>query len=116
MNHSVAAAAAAADRCERVVCPKPRRLGLPLRWHSSNQQEAFDSKAGNELLDIIVLAKTYNEEAKASERIHKGSSTVSLEEAKAQGEGAAGGGALPGGAISDGGGGPRRLGNRRRLL
>ncbi|XP_051145523.1 uncharacterized protein LOC127261287 isoform X1 [Andrographis paniculata] len=57
MNHSVAAAAAAADRCERVVCPKPRRLGLPLRWHSSNQQEAFDSKAGNELLDIIVLAK-----------------------------------------------------------
>ncbi|KAL3644661.1 hypothetical protein CASFOL_009841 [Castilleja foliolosa] len=56
---------------EPVVCPKPRRLGLlhatlnepsfvrPLRWHSSHQQDVFDAKAGNELLDII-LAKGNN--------------------------------------------------------
>ncbi|CAA0809008.1 Unknown protein [Striga hermonthica] len=64
----------AAGRCmekkETVVCPKPRRLGLahatldpsyarPLRWHMSHQQEDCDSRAGNELLDII-LAKGNN--------------------------------------------------------
>ncbi|XP_051146236.1 uncharacterized protein LOC127261859 [Andrographis paniculata] len=49
-----------------VVCPKPRRLGLihtnlescygrPFRWHMSHlQEDCIDSKAGNELLDIIL--------------------------------------------------------------
>ncbi|KAL3830910.1 hypothetical protein ACJIZ3_019712 [Penstemon smallii] len=60
-----AAAAGRSVEKETVVCPKPRRLGLihtalyepsamrPLRWHVSHQQEICDSKAGNELLDII---------------------------------------------------------------
>ncbi|KAJ8570152.1 hypothetical protein K7X08_006729 [Anisodus acutangulus] len=52
-----------------VVCPKPRRLGLlnvainepirPLRWHVSHQQELCHSRAGADLLDII-LAKGGN--------------------------------------------------------
>ncbi|KAB1221065.1 hypothetical protein CJ030_MR3G018950 [Morella rubra] len=51
---------------EHVICPKPRRLGLfnattindqpvrPLRWHLSHQSELCDSKAGSDLLDIIL--------------------------------------------------------------
>ncbi|GER43856.1 hypothetical protein STAS_20726 [Striga asiatica] len=53
------------DKRETVVCPKPRRLSLaqatvdpflarPLRRHMSHQQEDCDSRAGNELLDIIL--------------------------------------------------------------
>ncbi|KAF8390123.1 hypothetical protein HHK36_024645 [Tetracentron sinense] len=52
------------DRRDPVVCPKPRRLGFfhnaindpirPLRWHLSHQAELCDSKAGTELLDIIL--------------------------------------------------------------
>ncbi|XP_047938797.1 uncharacterized protein LOC125186471 [Salvia hispanica] len=53
------------ERKETVVCPKPRRLGLnrstldpafatPSRWQFSHQQEDYDAKAGNELLDIIL--------------------------------------------------------------
>ncbi|KAL6010900.1 hypothetical protein ACLOJK_001342 [Asimina triloba] len=49
------------DRKDSVVCPKPRRLGLsvhdpirPLRWHVSYQAEVCESKAGTELLDIIL--------------------------------------------------------------
>ncbi|KAJ4846608.1 hypothetical protein Tsubulata_033253 [Turnera subulata] len=46
-----------------VVCPKPRRVGVmannpirPLRWNlSANQAEMYDSKAGAELLDIILM-------------------------------------------------------------
>ncbi|KAB1211194.1 hypothetical protein CJ030_MR6G021614 [Morella rubra] len=45
-----------------VVCPKPRRVGIlannhlrPLRWHMSHQTEVCDSKAGAELLDIILM-------------------------------------------------------------
>ncbi|XP_057765753.1 uncharacterized protein LOC130986372 [Salvia miltiorrhiza] len=60
-----AAAGRSMERKETVVCPKPRRLGLtrttldptyarPLRWHFSHQQEDYDVKAGNELLDIIL--------------------------------------------------------------
>ncbi|XP_028113201.1 aconitate hydratase 1-like [Camellia sinensis] len=44
-----------------VVCPIPRRVALltnnpmrPLRCHVSHQAEVFDSKAGAELLDIIL--------------------------------------------------------------
>ncbi|GFP85350.1 hypothetical protein PHJA_000678700 [Phtheirospermum japonicum] len=62
---AAAAAGRSADKRETVVCPKPRRLGLvhatvepsysrPLRWHMSHQQEDCESKAGNELLDIIL--------------------------------------------------------------
>ncbi|KAG6412939.1 hypothetical protein SASPL_125634 [Salvia splendens] len=53
------------ERKETVVCPKPLRFGLnrstldpayatPLRWQFSHQQEDYDAKAGNELLDIIL--------------------------------------------------------------
>ncbi|KAL1553585.1 hypothetical protein AAHA92_14242 [Salvia divinorum] len=60
-----AAAGRSMERKETVVCPKPRRLGLnsntldpsyarPLRWHFSHQQEDYDAKAGNELLEIIL--------------------------------------------------------------
>ncbi|KAF5479897.1 hypothetical protein F2P56_000680 [Juglans regia] len=45
-----------------LVCPKPRRVGVlannpvrPLRWHMSHQAEVCDSKAGAELLDIILM-------------------------------------------------------------
>ncbi|KAL2462103.1 hypothetical protein Adt_45523 [Abeliophyllum distichum] len=50
-----------------VVCPKPRRFGLPLQFdepirspsrllHINNEQsEACDAKAGTELLDIILM-------------------------------------------------------------
>uniref|UniRef100_A0A7N0U1G7 Uncharacterized protein n=1 Tax=Kalanchoe fedtschenkoi TaxID=63787 RepID=A0A7N0U1G7_KALFE len=43
-----------------VVCPKPRRVGFfsssikPAGWHASHQADICDSKAGNELLDIIL--------------------------------------------------------------
>ncbi|KAL2559006.1 hypothetical protein Fot_03745 [Forsythia ovata] len=72
------------DKKETVVCPKPRRVGLthatrptttttpttmlndppvrPLRWLFSHQQEVCDSKAGNELLDIILAKGGYGAE------------------------------------------------------
>ncbi|XP_061348608.1 uncharacterized protein LOC133293984 [Gastrolobium bilobum] len=57
------------DQNGPVICPKPRRLGvlmnmpvLPLRWHLSQQAEGFDSKAGAELLDIILKRESYGEE------------------------------------------------------
>ncbi|CAI9775149.1 unnamed protein product [Fraxinus pennsylvanica] len=69
------------DKKETLVCPKPRRVGLipatrpptttttlndppvrPLRWHFSHQQEVCDSKAGNELLDIIFAKGGYGVE------------------------------------------------------
>ncbi|KAG8639109.1 uncharacterized protein LOC110600264 [Manihot esculenta] len=53
------------DRRDSVVCPKPRRLGLlnvtandhpvrSLRWQISHQAELCDSKAGTDLLEIIL--------------------------------------------------------------
>ncbi|EYU38168.1 hypothetical protein ABFS82_04G139600 [Erythranthe guttata] len=53
-----------------VVCPKPRRIGLPLfhepikptsrLLHFNNQSaEAYDAKAGTELLDIIRMKGGY---------------------------------------------------------
>ncbi|TXG51448.1 hypothetical protein EZV62_023972 [Acer yangbiense] len=60
------------SRLDAVVCPKPRRLGLlnpsindsirPLRWPSNNQSETGDSKAGSELLDIILAKGGYGGE------------------------------------------------------
>ncbi|GER29888.1 cyanate hydratase [Striga asiatica] len=67
-----AAAYRSVDMKESVVCPKPRRLSLlhatlnepsqvrPLRWHTSLNQEVFDAKAGNELLDFILTKGTTN--------------------------------------------------------
>ncbi|KAL9297521.1 hypothetical protein ACSQ67_023417 [Phaseolus vulgaris] len=44
-----------------VFCPKPRRAGvlmnlpiLPVKWHLGQQTEGSDSKAGAELLDIVL--------------------------------------------------------------
>ena len=64
MRSSVVAGVPISDRRDPVVCPKPRRLGLvnstfndplrPLRWHLSHQAEISDSKAGTDLLDIIL--------------------------------------------------------------
>ncbi|KAK6128115.1 hypothetical protein DH2020_038146 [Rehmannia glutinosa] len=57
-----------------VVCPKPRRIGVPLHFHEpirppsrllhiNNQQgEAYDAKAGTELLDIIRTKGNYGSE------------------------------------------------------
>ncbi|KAI3976938.1 hypothetical protein MKX01_008796 [Papaver californicum] len=51
------------DRKDPLVCPKPRRLGVgiqhhdsirPFRYHFSHQAELSDSKAGMELMDIIL--------------------------------------------------------------
>ncbi|GMJ03304.1 hypothetical protein like AT1G68490 [Hibiscus trionum] len=53
------------DPRETMVCPKPRRLGLlntsfndhpvrSLRWQISHQTELCDSKAGSDILDMIL--------------------------------------------------------------
>eukprot|EP01018_Ginkgo_biloba_P027136 Gb_33375 [translate_table: standard] len=52
------------EKCEEVICPKPQRLGLTnhpladfpktLRWHRSHTTEHSESKAGVEILDIIL--------------------------------------------------------------
>ncbi|KNA03895.1 hypothetical protein SOVF_204780 [Spinacia oleracea] len=53
------------DRKDSVVCPKPRRVGAlnttfndssrpPIRWHFGHHSEISDSRAGSELLDIIL--------------------------------------------------------------
>ncbi|KAJ8774698.1 hypothetical protein K2173_017144 [Erythroxylum novogranatense] len=58
------------DRIDTVICPKPRRLAVlhpgavndhpfpapvrPLRLHLSHQMDLCDSKAGNDLLDMIL--------------------------------------------------------------
>lgn len=54
------------DQKNPIFCPKPRRVGLlsnnpmrHLRWH---QPEACDSKAGAELLDIILMKEGYGVE------------------------------------------------------
>lgn len=52
-------------RKDTVVCPKPRRVGVrttpsindpsrPLRWHFGHHSELSDSRAGSELLDIVL--------------------------------------------------------------
>ncbi|XP_057976881.1 uncharacterized protein LOC131161604 [Malania oleifera] len=50
------------DRREPVVCPKPRRVsmlinspGRPLRCYPSHPAEVCESKAGVELLDMILM-------------------------------------------------------------
>ncbi|KAK9271553.1 hypothetical protein L1049_001913 [Liquidambar formosana] len=62
------------DWKDSVVCPKPRRVGLlannpmrPLRRHMSYQAEVCDSKAGAELLDIILMKEGYGAEQSATQ-------------------------------------------------
>lgn len=61
------------DRRDSVVCPKPRRMGFldstindpirPLRWHLSHHQSEYsDSRAGTDLLDIILSKGGYSVE------------------------------------------------------
>ncbi|GLT34450.1 hypothetical protein SLA2020_089620 [Shorea laevis] len=61
------------DLRQTVICPKPRRLGLlnstindhpvrSLRWQLSHQAEMNDSKAGSDLLDIILTKGGYGGE------------------------------------------------------
>uniref|UniRef100_A0A5B7AEK9 Uncharacterized protein n=1 Tax=Davidia involucrata TaxID=16924 RepID=A0A5B7AEK9_DAVIN len=58
---------------DSVFCPIPRRLGLlnpsmnddhirPSRWLINHQREICDSKAGSELLDIILTKGNYGAE------------------------------------------------------
>ncbi|KAG8384086.1 hypothetical protein BUALT_Bualt04G0081500 [Buddleja alternifolia] len=69
------------DCCENpmalgcVVCPKPRRAGqsnvnnntaMPLRFHIRNDVEAFGSKAGAELLGLILHKEDVKAERCAS--------------------------------------------------
>ncbi|KAG7017917.1 hypothetical protein SDJN02_19783, partial [Cucurbita argyrosperma subsp. argyrosperma] len=57
--------ASISDLKDPIVCPKPRRLAIlannhikqPLRWH---QTEFCDSKAGADLLDIILKKASSN--------------------------------------------------------
>ncbi|OAY57073.1 uncharacterized protein LOC110602647 [Manihot esculenta] len=56
-----------------VVCPKPRRVAnlanyssRTLRWHTSRQAEMCDSKAGAELLDIILMKDGHGTEQSAA--------------------------------------------------
>ncbi|TKY64787.1 hypothetical protein E2542_SST07638 [Spatholobus suberectus] len=58
-----------ADQNGPVICPKPRRAEVlmnlpirPLKWHLSQQAEGSDSKAGAELLDIVLKREGYGEE------------------------------------------------------
>ncbi|KAA8541224.1 hypothetical protein F0562_025169 [Nyssa sinensis] len=54
---------------DSVLCPKPRRLGFlissmndhirPSRWQINQQREICDSRAGTELLDIILTKGNY---------------------------------------------------------
>ncbi|XP_059452600.1 uncharacterized protein LOC132183215 [Corylus avellana] len=57
-----------------VVCPKPRRVGVlantqvrPLRWHMSHYGEVCDSKAGAELLDMILMKEGHVGELTAAQ-------------------------------------------------
>ncbi|KAH8483365.1 hypothetical protein Peur_064284 [Populus x canadensis] len=57
-----------------VVCPKPRRVGIlannpirPLRWPVSHQAEMCDSKAGAELLDIILMKEGHGADYPANQ-------------------------------------------------
>lgn len=72
MRSSVNVSVSISDKRDSVVCPKPRRLGLinsfvnepirPVRWSISHQSDFCESKAGNELLDIILSRGGYTME------------------------------------------------------
>ncbi|GFZ12219.1 hypothetical protein Acr_23g0006040 [Actinidia rufa] len=59
------------DASDSVVCPKPRRIGLlnpsndqirPSKWQINQRAEIYESKAGSELLDIILTRGSYGAE------------------------------------------------------
>ncbi|WCJ25374.1 hypothetical protein M5689_007262 [Euphorbia peplus] len=57
-----------------VVCPKPRRVVnlannpiRPMRWHMGYQAEFSDSKAGAELLDLILMKGGHGAEQAANQ-------------------------------------------------
>ncbi|XP_022774808.1 uncharacterized protein LOC111316868 [Durio zibethinus] len=62
---------------DSVVCPKPRRLGVfnssahdhigTCRWPTANYYQMADSKAGSELLDIILAKGSYGIEKPISQ-------------------------------------------------
>ncbi|TYI87808.1 hypothetical protein E1A91_D04G161900v1 [Gossypium mustelinum] len=65
LQSSISVSVMVTDRRETMVCPKPRRLGLlnasfndqpvrSLRWQLSHQTELCDSKAGSDILDMIL--------------------------------------------------------------
>ncbi|XWS22499.1 hypothetical protein CRYUN_Cryun29cG0041000 [Craigia yunnanensis] len=64
MRSSISVSVMVTDREVTMVCPKPRRLGFlntsndhsvrSLRWQLSHQAELCDSKAGSDLLDMIL--------------------------------------------------------------
>ncbi|KAK8627319.1 hypothetical protein V6N13_134932 [Hibiscus sabdariffa] len=66
MRSSISVSVVVAEGREAVFCPKPRRLGLlntpfndyPVsspRWQLCHQAEAFDSKGGSDVLDMILM-------------------------------------------------------------
>ncbi|KAK1367869.1 hypothetical protein POM88_033961 [Heracleum sosnowskyi] len=71
MRRSVTVSVSESGKRDNLVCPKPRCLGLintsfnepicPIRWQmsSSNQSDFSDSKAGSELLDIILSRASF---------------------------------------------------------
>ncbi|WOH13361.1 hypothetical protein DCAR_0832871 [Daucus carota subsp. sativus] len=77
MRSSVAVAVSVSDKRDTVVCPKPRRVGLinsfvdeplrPVRWPMSHQSDFCESKAGNELLDIILSKGGYTVEQSSTQ-------------------------------------------------
>ncbi|XP_059670580.1 uncharacterized protein LOC132316088 [Cornus florida] len=72
-NEGIRGSVYISDRKDPVVYPKPRRLGLvinnpvrPLRCQIS-QAEVFDSKAGAELLDLILKKEGFGSEQSATQ-------------------------------------------------
>lgn len=67
------------ERRESVVCPKPRRLELhnpgfydpvwPLRWQLGHPTEMCESKAGTDVLDIILLKGGYGVEQSYGQQV-----------------------------------------------
>ncbi|KAM7484569.1 hypothetical protein LguiA_000578 [Lonicera macranthoides] len=71
MRTTVTVSVSISDKRDTMVCPKPRRVGIydtvndpirPMRWLMSHQSELCDSKAGTELLDIILAKGGYGAE------------------------------------------------------
>ncbi|XP_057528681.1 uncharacterized protein LOC130807484 [Amaranthus tricolor] len=62
------------DRRDLVVCPKPRRVGVhindpsrPHRWYLGHHSELSDSRAGSELLDIILSKGVHGAERSSTQ-------------------------------------------------
>ncbi|CAL5324832.1 unnamed protein product [Camellia sinensis] len=73
-NQEIIGSVSVPDWKGSVVCPIPRPVALltnnpmrPLRCHVSHQAEVFDSKAGAELLDIILKKEGFRTEQSATQ-------------------------------------------------